>query len=442
LKKEKSKQTEQTNKNKVSTNEVCTPHQRCTFTAIGKSENELLALDELDSRGDGYYFTDDVNFCNRYSYGFFGDKVIDDYEKANKIKLKDFDVTITKTSKIYNVEIADKTVFYHEPEAIQKNKEQTDEKIDKNKKQATAKETKTRTCQFYAIGKSKKEMIAYDGHYDGEGNYYTDDIYLCRRYNKNEAFILALERKIKFFLVEIAKTDGKDKIEISEMEIPAEPPVGTLSQWNHSCAISGLYERLSEEEIKPLIKALQKHPVFKEEYFSLEDTSFLKSQYSFLSEFEHYSASIRSGVPGHPPHENDFFARLNNKNWEIYDCVFENIYQHCKKYFIINYNTVRQYVRFVLEWNWGNHLYFIRETLDEGYTSKKLRPEIQKILNKWVRPMEVIKNKDGSFDVSCAATCKDTIYHLDVNVDKTGALTILRAETLAEDVYEINDSDW
>ena len=191
MKKEKSKQTEQTNKN-----EVCTPHQRCTFYAIGKSENELLALDELDSKGDG--------------------------------------------------------------------------------------------------------------------NYFTDDIYLCRRYNRDEAFILAL----------------------------------------------------------------QKHPVFKEEYF------------------------------------------------------------------IINYNTVRQYVRYVQEWNWGNHLYFIRETLDEGYTSKKLRPEIQKILNKCVRPMEVTKNKDGSFDVSCAATCKDTIYHLDVNVDKTGALTILRAETLAEDVYEIDNSNW
>jgi len=437
----KSEQTEKTEKNEVCTNKVCTPHQRCTFFAVGKSENELLALDESNSKGDGNYFTDDLNFCNRYSFSFYADRAIEEYEKANKIKLKDFNVTITKTGKKYNVEIVEKTVYNKKPEVIQKNKEQTDEKIDKNKKQITTKETEIRICQFYTIGKSKKELIAYDDSYGGEGNYYTEDIFLCRRYNRDEAFITALERKFKFFLVKITKTDGKYKKDISEMEIPAEPPVGTLSQWNHSCAIGGLYERLSDEELKSLIKALKKHPVFKREYFSSEKTSITKSQYSFLSDFEHYSASGRSGVPGHS-HNNDFFARLNNNNWEIYDCVFENIYQHCRKYFIINYNTVRQYVRFVLEWNWGQHLYYIKETLNEGYISKKVRPEIQKIINKWYRPMEVTINKDGSFDISCAATCKDKIYHLDVNVDKTGALAIYRVETLARDVYEIDNSDW
>jgi|GEM_PF-3800292 len=303
-------------------------------------------------------------------------------------------------------------------------------------------------CTFYAIGKSQKELLAYDGSYDGEGYFYTDDLFLCRRYNKNEAFIAALEMKFKFFLVEITKTDGNYKKEISEMEFPAEPPAGELSQWNHTCALGGISEGLSDEKLKSLIKALQKHPYFKNEYFSLDKTSIMKSRYSFLSEFEHYHA-YRSGIPGHP-HENDFLARFNStteqrsslsyKNWEIYNCTFEDLYNHCRKFFIINNNTVRQYIRFALEWNWDQHLYYIKEALNEGYISKKVRPEIQKIINKWYRPMEVIKNQDGSYKASCTATCKDEIYRLDVNVDKTGTLTILKVNTLAENVFEIDNS--
>lgn len=37
------------------------------FYAIGKSETELYAYDEDDSRGDGVYFTDDNRLYERYS---------------------------------------------------------------------------------------------------------------------------------------------------------------------------------------------------------------------------------------------------------------------------------------------------------------------------------------------------------------------------------------
>ncbi|MCL2185462.1 MAG: hypothetical protein FWB86_06385 [Treponema sp.] len=414
-------------------NEVCTNFV-CTFSAIGKSKKEFLAYDELDSKGDGNYFTDDVNICNRY-FLFSTYEAIDEYEKANKIKLKSYRVTITKTGKNYNIEISNDDYL----------DQKTEEKHDKKKKQVT--ETEIQTCQFYAAGISKKELIAYDGSYGGKGYFYTDDLFLCSRYNRNEAFIIAMERKINFFLVEINKTNGKYKKEISKMELPPEPPLGIVSQWNHTSALGGISEGLSKENLKSFIKALQKNPYYEDEYFSFDKTSIKRSQYSFLCEFEHYNASRRSGVPGHPPHENDFFARLKKtakpsyKNWEIYDCTFENIYNHCREYFIINNNTVRQYIRFALKWNWGNHLYYIKEAPTEGYISKKVRPEIQKIINEWYRPMEVIKNQDESFTASCTATCKDEIYRLDVNVDKTGALTILRVITLAENVFEIDNSD-
>ncbi|MCL2212068.1 MAG: hypothetical protein FWB95_09125 [Treponema sp.] len=413
--------TEQTKKNEV-----------CTFSAIGKSKDELLAYDELDSEGDGNYFTDDVNMCSCYSYYFHADRAINDYEKINKTRLKKFDITITKVKNEYNIEISDNDFLNPE----------TKEKPEKNINHLM--ETQTRTCQFYATGVCEKELRAYDGSYGREGYFFTNDIFLCSRCHYAEALIIALERKIKFFLVEIGKTDGEYKKEISEMEIPAEPPVGQTDIWNHSCALGGVTEGLSQETKKSLIKALKKHPLFKNEYFSLEKTLITRRQYSFLSEFKHYIASIRSGAPGHPPHENDFFARLSGassvKKWEIYDCTFENVYEHCRLFFIINNNTVRQYIRFALEWNWGYHLYYVRETPDEGYISKKVRPEIQKIINKWYRPMEVTKNKNGSYDVSATAACKDKIYRLDINIEKTGSFTILRVDTLAEDVFEIDDS--
>jgi hypothetical protein len=38
----------------------------CLFYALGKSEKELLAADEYDSQGDGWYFTDDPLMWERY----------------------------------------------------------------------------------------------------------------------------------------------------------------------------------------------------------------------------------------------------------------------------------------------------------------------------------------------------------------------------------------
>jgi len=411
--------------------DLCSPHKRCTFSAIGKSQNELLAYDELDSNGDGNYFTDDAKMCNRH-FSFSEIEAIKAYEKANKLKLKDYDVSIAQTGKKYNAEVVNYSSYDQE----------TEEKPEKIKKQIV--NTETRTCQFYAAGITKKELIAYDG---GAGYFYTGDLFLCRRYKYSEALITALERKIKFYLVEISKTNNKYKKEISLMGFPEEPPAGKSIQWNHTCALGGISEGLSDQNLKSFIKALQKNPEFEDGFFSLGKSLISKRQHSFLLEFEHYHVQRRSGVPGHPPHENDFFARLKTtakqdsppsyKNWEIYKCNLQNLYSYCREYLVINSNTVRQYIRFALEWDWGHHLYYIKEALNEGYISDKARPKIQKIINEWYRPMEVTKNNDGSFNVSCAADCKDEIYRLDLKVDKTGTITILKVKTLAKNVHEI-----
>jgi len=74
--------------------------QTCTFHAVGKSEKELLAYDEYDSKGSGIYFTDDLFMCNRYLHG-------EAYKIADKEKLRNFEITITKTEKQYNTKIDD-----------------------------------------------------------------------------------------------------------------------------------------------------------------------------------------------------------------------------------------------------------------------------------------------------------------------------------------------
>jgi hypothetical protein len=77
-----------------------------------------------------------------------------------------------------------------------------------------------KVCQFYALGKSEKELDAYD-EYDswGSGRYFTDDVMMCERYTYSEAEERQKEKGLKIFLVTITK-DGKSKpykIEVGEM---------------------------------------------------------------------------------------------------------------------------------------------------------------------------------------------------------------------------------
>ena len=77
----------------------------------------------------------------------------------------------------------------------------------------------TRTCSFYAVGKSQKKLLAYDELDSwGDGSYFSDDVYMCDRYNAMEALSIAQEKKMKYYLVEITKTSNKHKIEISLMD--------------------------------------------------------------------------------------------------------------------------------------------------------------------------------------------------------------------------------
>ncbi|GHV78763.1 hypothetical protein AGMMS49944_05540 [Spirochaetia bacterium] len=77
-----------------------------------------------------------------------------------------------------------------------------------------------KVCQFYTLGKSEKELYAYD-EYDswGSGRYFTDDVMMCDRYTYSEAEKEQNDKGLKIFLVTITK-DGKlntCKIEIGEM---------------------------------------------------------------------------------------------------------------------------------------------------------------------------------------------------------------------------------
>ena len=67
-------------------------------------------------------------------------------------------------------------------------------------------EPKTQVCSFYAVGKSEKELLAYD-EYDSQGSglYFTDDALMCDRYLSGEAMRIANEKKFKTFEVSIGK---------------------------------------------------------------------------------------------------------------------------------------------------------------------------------------------------------------------------------------------
>jgi hypothetical protein len=75
-----------------------------------------------------------------------------------------------------------------------------------------------KTCQFYALGKSEKKLLAYD-EYDsrGSGRYYTDDVYMCDRYTYSEAVEEAKKRNLKIYLVTITAENSEHKSEIGEM---------------------------------------------------------------------------------------------------------------------------------------------------------------------------------------------------------------------------------
>ena len=74
-----------------------------------------------------------------------------------------------------------------------------------------------RTCQFYAAGKSEKELLAYDEYDSGSGRYFTDDAYMCDRYGYETAEEVAENKKLKVYLVTITKTGKNRKVEIDEM---------------------------------------------------------------------------------------------------------------------------------------------------------------------------------------------------------------------------------
>ena len=75
-----------------------------------------------------------------------------------------------------------------------------------------------KTCQFYAVGKSENELLAYD-EYDswGSGRYFTDDVLMCDRYNYSDAKEKTEGKGLNVYLVTITKNETSHKIEISEM---------------------------------------------------------------------------------------------------------------------------------------------------------------------------------------------------------------------------------
>ena len=75
-----------------------------------------------------------------------------------------------------------------------------------------------KTCQFYAVGKSEKELLAHD-EYDswGSGRYYTDDVLMCNRYTYSEAEREKESKCLNVYLVTITKNEESHEIEIDEM---------------------------------------------------------------------------------------------------------------------------------------------------------------------------------------------------------------------------------
>ena len=74
-------------------------------------------------------------------------------------------------------------------------------------------------CSFYAVGKSEKELRAYD-EYDSQGSglYFTDDALMCERYLAQQAMQIANEKKLKTFEVIIGKAGNEYDIKLSEQE--------------------------------------------------------------------------------------------------------------------------------------------------------------------------------------------------------------------------------
>jgi len=75
-----------------------------------------------------------------------------------------------------------------------------------------------RVCQFYAVGKSLQELLAYDEYCSGTGQYFTDNILMCNRYTSCEAKEVAWPNEdFSVYLVTIENktviNEHKDKIE-------------------------------------------------------------------------------------------------------------------------------------------------------------------------------------------------------------------------------------
>jgi len=309
------------------------------------------------------------------------------------------------------------------------------------------------TCMFYAVGKSKKELLAYDNSIGGAERFYTDDLFLCDRYNYMEAKLIALDRKIKFYLVEITKTAGKHNKKISVMD--------SYDLWNHSSVLykekeERLWDKMSGNKLKSFIKALNKRPYSMGDDFSMERTRYESRQYSFLRDYEHYFIS-RSAMPHNI--EDEYLGKLNGspdsyKNWETNFIKLDTIYGPCRPYLILNNNTIRQYIRFVLgmmcdkgdgpnrsETFGYSALYVVKESIDEVSLSKNARPEIIKLLKKWLIPIKVTQGIDGSFLAVCTVFLKMDIVRVEVKVDKKGTLEIIKETSIAKGVYEIHVFD-
>ncbi|GHU17839.1 hypothetical protein FACS1894163_09220 [Spirochaetia bacterium] len=71
----------------------------CLFYALGKSETELLASDEYDSEGNGWFLTDDPLMWERYI-------ITDEAEAtAKKLNLKVYIVEIEKDGDAHRIRI-------------------------------------------------------------------------------------------------------------------------------------------------------------------------------------------------------------------------------------------------------------------------------------------------------------------------------------------------
>jgi hypothetical protein len=81
----------------------------CLFYALGKSEKELLASDEYDSQGDGWFLTDDPLMWERYIITAEAEAT------AKKMNLKVYIVEIEKDGDTHRIrieeqELGDRTI--------------------------------------------------------------------------------------------------------------------------------------------------------------------------------------------------------------------------------------------------------------------------------------------------------------------------------------------